>query len=78
MRGTYPEATLRMALNQLVLQIALNQIMRGFSDVEPNTWSTQAAANDGSMLTWLEADPLNVKLPPAILELRKNYFSIKI
>ena len=34
--------------------------------------------NVGTVRTRLAADPLNEKLPPARLEIRRNFFSVKI
>jgi len=53
------------------------KIMRGFSDVDRELWFKLAAANNGGTVTRMAADELNVKLPPARLELRKQFFSVR-
>jgi len=53
------------------------KILTGISDVDPQTWFTMNAPAEGGRVTRLAADPLNVKLAPARLELRKNFFSVR-
>ena len=55
------------------------KIVSGISNVDPATWfvfSSGAAA--GGPITRLAADPLNIKQPPARLEVRKNFFSVRV
>ena len=54
------------------------KIMRGISNVKSSTWFNPVAATDGGRQKRLAADPLNVKLPSASLEIRRNFFSVKI
>ena len=51
------------------------KILTGISDVDPKTWFNAPA--EGGRVTRLAADPLNIKLAPARLELRKNFFSVR-
>ncbi len=44
--------------------------------VDPNIWF-EKASRDGVM-TRQAADPLNVKIPAARLDLRKNFFSVRV
>jgi len=69
--------TLKVRREEITL-IETFKIMRGISDVSSDTWFTRAAAGDGGRLTRLAADPLNVKLPPARLELRRHFFSVRV
>jgi hypothetical protein len=52
------------------------KIMTGKSAVEPNIWSERV--NRDGVLTRQAAEPLNVKIPAARLELRKNFFSARV
>ena len=54
------------------------KIIRGFSDVDRDLRFKLAAANNDGIVTRMAADELNVKLPPARLELRKQFFSVRI
>ncbi len=49
------------------------KIMSGKSAVEPSIWFEKV--NSDGVRTRQAADPLNVKIPAARLELRKNFFS---
>jgi hypothetical protein len=51
-------------------------IMTKKSAVDPNIWF-EKASRDG-VLTRQAADPLNVKIPAARLDLRKNFFSVRV
>ncbi len=52
------------------------KIMTKKSAVDPNIWF-EKASRDGVM-TIQAPDPLNVKIPAAILDLRKNFFSVRV
>ena len=81
---TYEERLQELGLTTLEArrdEICLSEmfkIMRGISNVNYNTWFDTVAATAGGRQTRLAADPLNVKLPPARLEIRRNFFSVKI
>jgi len=81
---TYEERLQELGLTTLEArrdEICLSEmfkIMRGISNVKSSTWFDPVAATDGGRQTRLAADPLNVKLPPARLEIRRNFFSVKI
>ncbi len=52
------------------------KIMTKKSAVDPNIWF-EKASRDGVM-TRQAADPLNVKIPAARLDLRNNFFSVRV
>jgi hypothetical protein len=52
------------------------KIMTGKSAVDPNTWFEKV--NRDGIVTRQAADPLNVKIPAARLDLRKNFFSVRV
>jgi hypothetical protein len=52
------------------------KIMSGKSAVEPSIWFEKV--NRDGVMTRQAADPLNVKIPAARLELRKNFFSARV
>jgi len=54
------------------------KVITGKSDVHPETWFSSAAAASGARVTRLAADPHNVRIPAARLELRKNFFSVRV
>lgn len=51
--------------------------MKGISKVKRDTWFT-CAAEEGGRLTRLTADPLNVRVPASRLDIRKNFFSVRV
>ena len=53
------------------------KIMKGISKVNRATWFTCAAEESGR-LTRLTADPLNLRVPATRLEIRKNFFSVRV
>ena len=59
--------------------VEMYKIMSGASDVDPAIWfklaSTAAAAGP---VTRQAADPLNIKQQPARLELRRNFFIVRV
>ena len=57
--------------------VEMFKMMAGISDVDPSIWINRVAA-DGGRVTRLTADPLNVRVPPAHLELRRNFFSVRV
>jgi hypothetical protein len=48
----------------------------GKSAVDANTWFERVNAE--GVMTRQAADPLNVKIPVARLEVRKNFFSVRV
>ena len=58
--------------------VEMYKIMTMKSDVDQSTWFTKAVAAEGGRTTRLAADPLNVRVPSARLELRRNFFSVRI
>jgi hypothetical protein len=54
------------------------KILNGISDVKPDTWFTKNVTAEGGRTTRLAADPLSLRLAPARLELRKNFFSVRV
>jgi hypothetical protein len=52
------------------------KIMTGKSAVDPCTWFEKV--NRDGIVTRQAADPLNVKIPAARLDLRKNFFSVRV
>ena len=52
------------------------KIMTKKSAVDPNIWF-EKASRDGVM-TRQAADPLNVMIPAARLDIRKNFFSVRV
>ena len=58
--------------------IEMYKIMSGKSDVDYNVWFTKVADAEGGRTTRLAADPLNVRVQAARLELRRNFFSTRV
>ena len=54
------------------------KIMSGISDVDPQAWFTMNMPAEGGRTTRQAADPLSVRLAPARLEIRKNFFSVRV
>ena len=54
------------------------KIMSGASNVDRTTWFTPATATEGGRITIAAADSLNVKKPTARLDIRKNFFSVRV
>ena len=54
------------------------KILNGISNVDWSTWFTKHAAADGGRETRAAADPHSLRMPPARLELRRNFFSIRV
>jgi ribonucleases P/MRP protein subunit RPP40 len=54
------------------------KIMSGISNVDPKIWFTPVVAANNGRKTRLAADPLNLKVPAARLEVRKNSFSVRV
>ncbi len=52
------------------------KIMTGKSAVDPGVWFEKV--DRGGVVTRQAADPLNVKIPAARLNLRKNLFSVRV
>jgi hypothetical protein len=52
------------------------KIMTGKSAVDPGVWFEEV--NRGGVVTRQVADTLNVKIPAARLNLRKNFFSVRV
>ncbi len=54
----------------------MSKIVTGKSAVNSSVWFGKVKAE--GMVTKQVADPLNVKIPAARLELRKNFFSVRV
>ena len=55
------------------------KIMSGISNVDPDTWFVKYSATAaGGATTRQAADPLSIRQQPARLELRRNFFSIRV
>ena len=54
------------------------KILSGISDVDPQTWFTMNMPAEGGRTTRQAADPLSLKLAPARLEIRRNFFSVRV
>ena len=54
------------------------KILNGISNVDWSTWFTKHAAVDGNRETRAAADPHSLRMPPARLKLRRNFFSIRV
>ena len=54
------------------------KIMSGISRVNSSIWFRHAAEAEGGRHTRLTADPLNIRAPVAMLELRQNFFSQRV
>jgi hypothetical protein len=54
------------------------KIMTGKSAVEPSIWFERVNRDGVLTTTRMAADPLNVKITAARLELRKNFFSVRV
>ncbi len=57
--------------------VEMYKIVTGKSAVDANTWIERVNA-EGVIITRQAADPLNVKIPVARLEVRKNFFSVRV
>ena len=53
------------------------KIMKGLS-ADPAIWFVPAGRPGNERVTRLAADPLNVRIPAARLDLRKNFFSVRV
>ncbi len=53
------------------------KIMKGLS-VDPAIWFAPAGQPGNERVTRLTTDPLNVRIPAARLDLRKNFFSVRV
>jgi len=58
--------------------VEVYKILTGKSDTDPAIWFAKNNAAENGRLTRLAADPLNVRVPPARLEIRKNFFSVRV
>jgi len=58
--------------------VEVYKILNGISDVDPAALFTLNTTADGGRVTRLAADPLSVKIAPARLEIRKNFFSVRV
>ena len=58
--------------------VEMFKIMTGISNVDYKAWFTKVADADRGRTTRLAVDPLNVRVPAARLELRKNFFSVRV
>ena len=58
--------------------VEMYKIMSGASDVDPTTWFPPAAAAEGGRVTRTAADPRNVRIPAARLDIRKHSFSVRV
>jgi hypothetical protein len=56
--------------------VEMYKIVTGKSAVDANTWFERVNAE--GVMTRQAADPLNVKIPVARLEVRKNFFSVRV
>ncbi len=56
--------------------VEMYKIVTGKSAVDANTWFERVNAE--GVMTRQAADPLNVKIPAARLEVRKNFFSVRV
>jgi hypothetical protein len=56
--------------------VEMYKIVTGKSAVDANTWFERVNAE--GVMTGQAADPLNVKIPVARLEVRKNFFSVRV
>jgi len=54
------------------------KILTGKSDVNWRTWITKNTTADGSRETRSAADPHSLRIPPGRLELRRNFFSLRV
>ena len=55
------------------------KIINGISDVDPAHWFTlNTAVAGGGPTTRRAADPLSIRQQPARLELRRNFFSMRV
>jgi len=54
------------------------KILTKKSNVSENTWFTRNVAADGGRETRMAADPHSLRLPPARLEIRRNFFSYRV
>lgn len=54
------------------------KIMNGISNVQPGIWFDSATAPDGGRVTRQAADPLNVRVAGARLDIRKHFFSVRV
>ena len=54
------------------------KIVTGRTDVDPSIWFTKVATAENGRCTRLAADPLNLRVPAARLEVRKHFFSVRV
>ena len=79
--GSYEEKLAELGLSTLAERrhqadmLQMYKILHGYDKVKPGFES--AAATGGERVTRAAADPLNVKIPFARLELRKNFFTAR-
>jgi ribonucleases P/MRP protein subunit RPP40 len=54
------------------------KMLTGISDVDPHTWFTPHLPAEGVRVTRAAADYMTLRVPPARLELRRNFFSVRV
>ena len=54
------------------------KILHGHSNVDWNLWFTKNVAAIGGRETRSAADPHSLRMPPSRLELRRNFFSLRV
>ena len=81
--GTYEEKLSKLGLTTLHDRrirgdlIETYKMLKGLSQVDHNTWFNTMARSSGPQ-TRLSSDPLALETKPARLDLRKNFFSVRV
>ena len=81
--GSYEEKLKQIQLTSLKERrvrgdcIEAFKILQGRTRVDPSTWFSMSTRSDGAQ-TRLSTDPLALKLQKSRLDLRKNFFSVRL
>ena len=82
--GTYEERLRELKMPTLkqrrdeIDMVETYKILHKVSNVDESTWFTRNTAADGGRVTRMAADPHSLRLPPARLELRRNFFTCRV